>query len=373
MHLTIDRAAFLKALAHAQGIVERRNTIPILANVLLNARAGALTLTSSDMEIELVETVPADVSEPGATTVPAAMLYDIVRKLPDGAEVELTSPKDKDQLTLKAGRSTFRLGCLSVDDFPQMAAGDMPCTFQLSADSLIQLLERTRFAMAVDETRFYLGGIFFHLATSGAAPVLRAVTTDGHRLARMDVPLPAGGETLPSIILPRKSVGEIRKLLDEGEKEVTLSLSPTKVQLTVGSIVFTSKLVDGKFPDYERAIPAGNDKVLQINRKAFMEAVDRVATISSEKTRAVRLSLNAGTVRLSANSPDAGGTADEELEAGYTAAPLDIGFNSRYLLEIAQQIDGETMQIRIADSGAPTILSAAGDSAALYVLMPMRV
>ncbi len=226
MKLTIDRGALLKALAHAQGVVEKRNTIPILANVLLKAEKGALHLSATDMELEIVETVRADVAQPGATTAPAAMLYDIVRKLPEGSDVELDCPAGKDQLTIKAGRSHFKLGCLPVDDFPQMAGGELPHSIKLSVDSLIHLIDRTKFAMSTEETRYYLNGIYLHAATSHGTKVLRAVATDGHRLARMEVPLPEGGEGMPGIILPRKAVGEIRKLLEEGADNITLAPAP---------------------------------------------------------------------------------------------------------------------------------------------------
>ncbi len=373
MKLTIDRSAFLKALAHTQGVVERRNTIPILSNVLLRAEQGHLTLIASDMEIELVETIPADVALAGATTAPAGMLYDIVRKLPDGAEVELEYVTGKEQLSIRAGRSNFKLGCLPVDDFPQMVGADLNCQFSLDSKSLVHLIDSTRFAMSTEETRYYLNGIYLHSASSGATPLLRAVATDGHRLARTEIPLPAGGEALPGVIIPRKSVGEIRKLLDEGEQDVVLAFSATKARISIGNTILTTKLIDGKFPDYERVIPAGNDKIMQANRKALADAVDRVATIASEKTRIVKLSLRDGTLRLTANSPDALGTADEEIEVSYDTTDLDIGFNSRYLYEIIQQVDSDTVQVKLADSGSPTIISAANDSSALFVLMPMRV
>lgn len=373
MKLTIERGALLKALAHAQGVVERRNTIPILANVLLKAEDGSLSLSATDMEIELVEAVRADVSEAGSTTAPAAMLYDIVRKLPEGADIELDCPKGKDQITIKAGRSHFKLGCLPVDDFPQMSTGDLSHSITLSGKDLVHLIDRTKFAMSTEETRYFLNGIYLHAASSQGTPVLRTVATDGHRLARMEMPLPAGGEGMPGVILPRKAVGEMRKVLDESSSDVTLSLSATKARLTVGAVVLTTKLIDGTFPDYERVIPADNDKILQVNSKIFASAVDRVATISSEKTRAVKLAIDKGSLRLSANSPDAGGSADEEIEVSYDAAPIEIGFNSRYLYEITQQIEGDAAQLKLADANAPTVVSEAGDSAALYVLMPMRV
>jgi DNA polymerase-3 subunit beta len=373
MKLTIDRGALLHALAHVQGVVERRNTIPILANVLMKADKGGLHLTATDMEIEIVETVGADVAQPGATTAPAAMLYDIVRKLPEGADVELDCPAGKDQLTIKAGRSHFKLGCLPVDDFPAMSAGELGNKLQLKATDLAHLIDRTKFAMSTEETRYYLNGIYLHAAKTGKTDVLRAVATDGHRLARMEMPLPAGGAGMPGIILPRKAVGEVRKLLDEAEGEVTFALSATKAQVQMGSIVLTTKLIDGTFPDYERVIPQNNDKVLRVNSQIFAAAVDRVATISSEKTRAVKLALGKGALRLSANSADAGGSADEELEVAYDSAPMEIGFNSKYLYEITQQIEGDAAELKLNDSASPTVVRDASDASALYVLMPMRV
>lgn len=373
MKLTIDRALLLKALAHAQGVVERRNTIPILANVLLKAEKGALHLAATDMEIEIVETIAANVSQPGATTAPAAMLYDIVRKLPEGAEVELDCPPGKDQLTITAGRSHFKLGCLPVDDFPAMATGDLPSQIELAASSLIHLIDRTKFAMSTEETRYYLNGIYLHAATSGKSKMLRAVATDGHRLARMEIPLPAGGESMPGVIVPRKAVAEIRKLLDETGGEVKLALSATKAQVVIGAVILTTKLIDGTFPDYERVIPQGNDKTLRVNSQILASAVDRVATISSEKTRAVKLSLDKGALKLSANSADAGGSADEELEVSYDSPPMEIGFNSKYLYEITQQIEGDAAELMLMDGASPTVVRDAGDASALYVLMPMRV
>jgi len=373
MKLTIERAALMKALAHVQGVVERRNTIPILSNVLLKAQGEQLHLAATDMEIELTEAIRADVAEPGATTAPAAMLYDIIRKLPEGSDVELSTATGKDQLNIRAGRSNFKLGCLPIDDFPQMAAGELPHQISLASSSLKHLIDRTRFAMSTEETRYYLNGIYVHAAKSSGQPVLRAVATDGHRLARMEMPLPPGGEGMPGVIIPRKAVAEVRKLIDETNENITVSFSTTKARFGVGSIILTTKLIDGTFPDYERVIPAANDKILQVNSKIFAEAVDRVATVSAEKTRAVKMAIGKGAITLSANSADAGGSAIEEIEASYENSPMEIGFNSKYLYEITQQIEGDAAEIKLADGGAPAIVSDVADASALYVLMPMRV
>lgn len=374
MNIIIERAALLRSLSHVQSVVERRNTIPILSNVLLQAKDGELSLSATDQELEIVEAVPAEVNRPGATTAPAHTLYDIVRKLPDGSQVELAVTPDGHVLTLKAGRSQFKLACLPAADFPQLSGGDLRHSFALPAAALRTLIDRTRFAISTEETRYYLNGIFLHAAKAhgDAPPALRAVATDGHRLARVEVPLPEGADTIPGVIIPRKTVAEVRKLIDEAADTVEVSLSETKVRFTIDSIIVTSKLIDGTFPDYERVIPTGNDKILEVDTKLFAAAVDRVATISTEKSRAVKLAVGRGTLTLSATSPEAG-SATEELEVSYGDTALEIGFNSRYLLDITQQITGDRVSFALADSASPTIVRDLATEAALYVLMPMRV
>jgi DNA polymerase-3 subunit beta len=372
MKLTIERAALLRALGHVQSVVERRNTIPILSNVLLRAEDGKLALSATDMDLEVVGSVAAQGARSGATTVPAHTLYDIVRKLREGAQVELEAGGDKAVLSLRSGRSTFTLACLPPEDYPLMAGGELPHNFMLSAADLKRLIDRTRFAISTEETRYYLNGIFLHAARSNEVPMLRAVATDGHRLARMEIPLPEGAAGMPGVIVPRKTVQELRKLLDEMEQDVTIALSDTKIRFSFGSTVLTSKLIDGTFPDYDRVIPTGNDRVLEVPCKQFAEAVDRVSTISTEKSRAVKLAVDKGSLVLSATSPE-NGTATEELEVSYNAPPLEIGFNSRYLLDIAEQIEGDGARFDMADAASPTVVRDTADGSALYVLMPMRV
>jgi DNA polymerase-3 subunit beta len=372
MKLTIERAALLRALGHVQSVVERRNTIPILSNVLLRAQDGKLALSATDMDLEVVASVAAQAGRSGATTVPAHTLYDIVRKLREGAQVELDVAGDKGSLSLRSGRSTFTLACLPPEDYPLMAGGELPHNFVLSAADLKRLIDRTRFAISTEETRYYLNGIFLHTARSNDVPMLRAVATDGHRLARMEIPLPEGAAGMPGVIVPRKTVTELRKLLDETDQDVTVALSDTKIRFSFANTVLTSKLIDGTFPDYDRVIPAGNDRILEVDCKQFAEAVDRVSTISTEKSRAVKLAVEKGNLVLSATSPE-NGTATEELEVSYGAAPLEIGFNSRYLLDIAEQIEGEGARFAMADAASPTVVRDTADGSALYVLMPMRV
>lgn len=376
MNITIERAALLRSLGHVQSVVERRNTIPILSNVLLRAGHGELSLAATDMDLEIIETVPATVGRAGGTTAPAHTLYDIVRKLPDGSQVELEVGGDGGLLTLRSGRSQFKLSCLPIEDFPQLSGGELKHRFDLAAADLRSLIDRTRFAISTEETRYYLNGIYLHAAKAKAGsadlPVLRAVATDGHRLARVEMPLPEGAAGMPDVIIPRKTVGEIRKLIDEAADRIELSLSENKIRFGFDSVVVTSKLIDGTFPDYERVIPVGNDKVMEVDAKLFAAAVDRVATISTEKSRAVKLSLTRGTLTLSATSPESG-SATEELEVNYQEGPLEIGFNSRYLLDITQQIEGEGARFTMADAASPTIVRDVADPTALYVLMPMRV
>ncbi|MBV9571653.1 MAG: DNA polymerase III subunit beta [Alphaproteobacteria bacterium] len=373
MKISVERGAFLKALSHVQSVVERRNTIPILSNVMIEAAKGQLKLTATDLDIEIVESLSADVLRNGAATAPAHILYDIVRKLPEGAQVqaELLSAEGG-RLAISAGSVRFELACLPKEDFPQMSAGALPHKFRLSADALKRLIDKTRFAISTEETRFYLNGIYLHAAKDGKAQAMRAVATDGHRLARFELELPDGASDMPGIIVPRKTVMELRRLLDDTEEAIDVSLSDTKIQFVSGGIELTSKLIDGTFPDYQRVIPANNDKSLALDAKEFSQSVDRVSTISADKTRAVKLNIGRDRVTLSVINPDSG-TATEELGATYAASPIEIGFNARYLLDITGQIEGKQARFLLHDAGSPTLIEDTEDNRTLYVLMPMRV
>jgi DNA polymerase III subunit beta len=372
MKVTVERAALLKSLGHVHRVVERRNTVQILANVLIRADDTGLSLKATDLDLEVIETVPGDVGAQGATTVPAHMIYDIVRKLPEGAELLLDTASDQTSLTLKAGRSRFTLQTLPESDFPDLAAGEMTHGFALSAKELRRLIDKTQFAISTEETRYYLNGIYLHTAAGPQAPTLRAVATDGHRLAQVDLAAPAGADGMPGIIVPRKTVGEVQRLIEDPAAPVSIELSNTKIRFTLGAVVLTSKLIDGTFPDYARVIPVGNNRELKVDRQEFAAAVDRVSTVSSERGRAVKLSLSGDKLTLSVTNPDSG-SATEELEVHYQAEPLDIGFNSRYLLDITAQIEGPTAVLRLADPSSPTLISDRDAADALYVLMPMRV
>ena len=376
MKFSVERAILLKALAHAQSVVERRNTIPILANVLLDASAdGVLRLTATDMEIAIVEEVPGvQVARAGRTTAPAGTLYDIVRKLPEGAVIEFDQRGGDAPLGLRAGKFNTSLQVLPVEDFPSMTEGSLPHQFRLEAARLRGLIDRTRFAISTEETRYYLNGIYLHVAKVEEQPMLRAAATDGHRLARVEEECPAGAAGMPGVIIPRKTVNELRKLAEETRDAVEVRLSETKISFRVGPVTLTSKLIDGTFPDYERVIPRGNDKVLEVSKQPFADAVGRVAAISAERNRPVKLSVGRNHLLLTASSADQG-QAQEELDedvVSYAASPIEIGFQARYLADITDQV-GDMLRFRFSDGSAPTLVQDAGDDAAIFVLMPMRV
>ncbi len=372
MKITVERAELLKSLGRVHRVVERRNTIPILANVLIKAEGGKLSLKATDLDLEVTDTIAAEVAPGGATTVPAHMFYDIVRKLPEGAQIVIEGSGDRAVLSIRAGRSRFTLQTLPESDFPDLAAGEMSHSFKLAAADFKRLIDKTQFAISTEETRYYLNGIYLHAAGTAKASTLRAVATDGHRLAQCELPLPEGAAGMPGVIVPRKTVNEVQRLIETGEGEVAIELSASKVRFTLGDVVLTSKLIDGTFPDYGRVIPLNNDKVLMVDKADFEAAVDRVSTVASERGRAVKLSISGGKLVLSVTNPDSG-SATEEIEVEYEAEPIDIGFNSRYLLDIAAQIEGEVAVLKLADPGSPTLIQDKDSKGALYVLMPMRV
>lgn len=374
MRFKVDRATLLRALAHIQSVAEKRNTIPILANVLLAIEGDKLRLTATDTEIAVVEEVAAEGLRDGTVTAPAAVLHEIVRKLPEGVSIELDHPGGDAPLALRAGRYKTSLNALPVDEFPIMSAGELPHLFSIPAQVLKSLLDRTRFAISSEETRYYLNGIFFHVSSDGPEPVLRAVATDGHRLARVEAPLPTGAEGIPGIIVPKKTISELRKLLDDRVEAIEVSLSETRIRFVVGAVTLTSKLIDGTFPEYERVIPKNNDRHLRVNKQAFSDAVARVSAISQERSRPVKLVVDSNLLTLSAVSPDQGMAKDEldETNVRYDGPSIEIGFQARYLNDITDLIDEEA-EFVFGDNAAPTLVRDTNVTTALYVLMPMRV
>ena len=372
MKFIIERANLLKTLSHVQSIVEKRNTIPVLSNVRIEALGDGVSFKATDMDTEISEIIDAKILEKGATTAPAHMLYDIVRKLSDGAEIEFTYPDEKGQLTVNSGRSKFSISCIRAEDFPVISADKLPTNFAMEKEELKNVIDRTQFAVSTEETRYYLNGLYIHAKTEGGLKVLRIVATDGHRLACVESPLPEGAENMAGIIVPKKTVAEIRKLLDDASCEyIKLGISENKIRFTMDDVTLTSKLIDASYPDYERVIPTENDKHLEVNVKGLAAAVDRVSVVA-EKTRAIKMITKTNHVTITTSSADLG-SAMEELEAKYEADNLEIGYNFRYLLDILAQIKGENVKFSFSDAMSPAILHDISDSSAIYVLMPMRI
>lgn len=372
MKFTIERAALIKALGHVQSVVERRNTIPILSNVLLSAERGGVSFAATDLDMEIVDFADAQVDTPGQITAPAHTLYEIVRKLPEGAEVELRYTGDDPRLQISAGRSKFNLPVLPAGDFPVMSSDGLSSRITLDTNDLIRLIDKTRFAISTEETRYYLNGLYVHVVGEGAGAQLRAVATDGHRLALAEMMAPEGSAGVPGVIVPRKTVQEARRLLEDAGEQIELQVSASKVRFEFGRASLTSKVIDGSFPDYMRVIPRDNDKSLTVDIAVFAQAVDRVATISAEKSRSVKMAIEPGRMTLTVRNMEAG-QAVEELEAEYDRDAFEIGFNARYLLDVAGQIQGEVAEFRFADPASPTLVLDASDPGVQYVLMPLRV
>lgn len=372
MKISIERGALLKAVGQAQSVVERRNTIPILANVLIEAEGNTVSFRATDLDIEVIDKCAGMVERAGATTVSAVTLHEIVRKLPDGAMVVLADDGTSGRLTVEAGRSNFSLATLPKEDFPVMTSSEYESNFAVPAPVLRRLFDKSKFAISTEETRYYLNGVYMHIADGENGKALRCVATDGHRLARIDAPIPDNALEMPGVIVPRKTVGELRKLLDDDDMTIAVSVSEAKVRFATPDITLTSKVIDGTFPDYTRVIPMGNTRKLEVDAAEFAKAVDRVATVSSERSRAVKLTLEEDKLTLSVNAPDSG-AAEDELAVAYNDERLEIGFNAKYLLEIASQVDRENAVFMFNSSGDPTLMREGTDTSAVYVVMPMRV
>ncbi len=367
MKLTIERGA------HVQNVVERRNTIPILSNILIEASKGKVVFTATDLDIEAVDSADAKVKTNGAVTAPAGTLFDVIRKLPAGADVELELNPDNNQLAINSGRSKFSLPTLPASDFQTMTPDKDATTFEIEASDLRRLIDKTRFAISTEETRYYLNGVYLHAADTDKGKKLRTVATDGHRLALCETDAPKGAEDLAGVIVPRKAVGEVRRLIDSSDGDVTVSVSDTKIVFTSGRAQLTSKLIDGTFPDYARVIPKGNDKALIIDNKAFEAAVDRVSTVSTERSRSIKLSLSKGKITLAVSSAETAGQGHEEVECDYSETEMDIGFNAKYLLDVTAQIEAEDARFLFNDPASPALVLDPADDSAQYVLMPLRV
>ncbi|MBC6406801.1 MAG: DNA polymerase III subunit beta [Rhodobacteraceae bacterium] len=372
MKIRIERTDLLKALSHAQSVVERRHTIPILANALVEASGDAIHVRATDLDAEIDNQAPAKVERAGRITVPCALLHEITRKLPDGAQVMLAKEDQNQRLQVTAGRSRFDLPTLPDEDFPTMDSSEYETEFTMGSAALLRLFDKAKFAMSQEETRYYLNGVYMHISQKDQGAVLCCVATDGHRLACIETELPEGAAEMASVIVPRKTVNELCKLLEDDAAEIRVSVSSTKLRFATAESVLTSKVIDGSFPDYARVIPSNNARKLTVDADDLARAVGRVATVSSDRTRAVKLALTADQVILSVTAAD-GGSGEEDLAIAYEGEPMEMGFNAKYLEEIAERIDHENAVFLLGDSGDPALIRDGEDDSALYVVMPMRV
>ncbi len=378
MHISVEKAVFLKILSHGQSVVEKKSTVPILSNVLLQASDGYLSITATDMDMGLIERVPVEISAPGEVCVSAQLLHDVVKKLSDKAVIDISSSEDGSRLLIVSGRSRFETGCLPVDDFPQLVQSEITHRFTLPAPVLAHLLDSTRFCMAMEETRYNLNGIHFHYHEADDASYLRAVATDMHRLACIECEAPEGAKDMPAVIVARKTVQEIRKLLDDAAAPITMGVSASRVEFNIQAAgyeaVLTARLIDGQFPDYHEAILVENDKSLIVSTKSFAESIDRVGTVvSNEKIRAIRLNAVDNQAVISAVSQEFGSAREEiDVDFSYTEA-VEVCFNVRYLMEVAQQINTEEMEMLLMDADSSILIRPVGNPHMQFILMPMQV
>ena len=367
MRFVISREALIRPLQLVAGVVERRQTMPVLSNILLVAEQGMLSLTGTDLEVELVARIPIqELSEPGSVTIPARKLMDICKSLSDDALVEISVSENKARL--KAGRSRFSLATLPAADFPNVEDSPEAMTISLPQSALRQLIEKTGFSMAQQDVRYYLNGMLLEVREAS----LRAVSTDGHRLATCLTPVEADSELEHQIIVPRKGILELARLLQGGDSPVTLVIGSSHIRAVVGDFTFTSKLVDGKFPDYNRVIPRNGDKVLLGDRQELRQVFTRIAILSNEKYRGVRLNLSNGMLKVTANNPEQE-EAEETLAIDYEGPDLEIGFNVNYLIDVLSILNSDVVRLILSDANSSALVQGYDENDALYVVMPMRM
>ena len=375
MEIKANSSDLLKALNHIHGIVEVRHTLPILSNIVLSAENNELSLSSTNLDIFCSDKIDAEIVNSGEISVPAITFFEIVKRLPSGSDVILSMGDEDTELILKCGRSKFNLSTLRTEDFPILSDKDLSTNFVISADELSRMIDKTKFAISNEETRYYLNGIFFHKAESNSIKFLRAVATDGHRLAQYDIPLPQGAEEITGIIIPKKTVFELRKVLDDADGDVSVSLNENKIKFSFNNLKIVSKVIDGTFPDYTKVIPQNNDKKFKTNNSELKNAIDRVSAVAineETKSKAIKLTIENNKLNLSVESQSKG-SAKEEIDISYSNEKVNIGFNSRYLLDICNEVDGDEIDVNLLDSISPAIILDKTDENLFFVLMPMRI
>ena len=374
MKLTIAKIDFVKSLASVENIVEGKTTIPILSNVLLEAKQGRLCLSATDMDMMISDKVKVkNIDIEGSTSVPAHILYNVIKELNKDKPIELSYNESNKKLHLSSFKSKFTFSCLPKDEFPILSTENYKISFLLSSNVLKEMIDQTYFAISSEESRYYLNGIFFHTVKLNNKFFLRSIATDGHRLAQSQTIAPTAANNIFNTIIPKKLIFELRKLIDDVETDIKIDLTERKIRFSFNETIIVSKLIDGKFPDYEKVIPKNTSNAFSINRKKFLESINRISTISSDKSKAIKLNLNKNKLTISANNLEEGGSGIEEIEISYNGPSLDIGFNGSYLKEIINQLNSKEITILFSDSTAPTIIKDESKSETLYVLMPMRV
>ncbi|GAB3387627.1 DNA polymerase III subunit beta [Lysobacter fragariae] len=366
MRFSLQREVFLKPLAQVVNVVERRQTLPVLANLLVQVKSGQLSLTGTDLEVEMVSRIAVDDAQDGETTIPARKLFEIVRALPDGSKVTVSQAAEK--ITVQAGRSRFTLSSLPANDFPSIDEVEATERVRVPEAALKELIERTAFAMAQQDVRYYLNGLLFDLRESS----LRCVATDGHRLALCEAPLEGGASTKRQIIVPRKGVTELQRLLEGGERELELEMGRSHLRVKRDDVTFTSKLIDGRFPDYEAVIPIGADKEVRIDREVLRASLQRAAILSNEKYRGVRIEVSPGQLKISAHNPEQE-EAQEEVEADTRVSDLAVGFNVNYLLDALSSLKEENVVVALRDANSSALVREASNDRCRHVVMPLRL
>lgn len=366
MRFSLQREVLLKPLQQVVNVVERRQTLPVLSNLLVQVRDGELSLTGTDLEVEMVARTAADDAEAGDTTIPARKLFDIVRALPDGSRITISQTGEK--ITLQAGRSRFTLATLPSNEFPSVEDLELVERIRIPEGTLKELIERTAFAMAQQDVRYYLNGLLLDLREDS----LRCVATDGHRLALCEAPLPTGAQTRKQIILPRKGVLELQRLLEGGDREIEIEVGRSHLRVRREDVTFTSKLIDGRFPDYDAVIPIGADKELKIDRDVLKAALQRAAILSNEKYRGVKLELSPGQLKIVAHNPEQE-EAQEEVEAETSVDGLAIGFNVSYLLDALSALREEFVVVALRDANSSALVREASNDRCRHVVMPLRL
>jgi DNA polymerase III subunit beta len=366
MRFSLQREAFLKPLAQVVNVVERRQTLPVLANLLAQVQGGQLSLTGTDLEVEMVARTTVDEAQDGETTIPARKLFDIVRALPDGSKVTVSQAGDK--ITVQAGRSRFTLASLSANDFPSIDEVEATERVNVPEAALKELIERTAFAMAQQDVRYYLNGLLFDLGERR----LRCVATDGHRLALCEAGLDEEIRTKRQIIVPRKGVQELQRLLEGGDRVLELEMGRNHIRVKRDDVTFTSKLIDGRFPDYEAVIPIGADREVRVDREVLRAALQRAAILSNEKYRGVRLEVSPGQLKINAHNPEQE-EAQEEVEADTKVDDLAVGFNVNYLLDALTALRDETVVLALRDANSSALVREASSEKCRHVVMPLRL